>query len=102
MKFKDDKHIKLTLKQTLENLIKIDDHEAMFLKQMDRQHNLETIEGLKLHKQQRMAKETNSYLVKWIAVIGDKLGITEKVKLEDKMYKLDEIILKITKKTKIR
>ena len=63
MQFKDDKHIKLTLKQTLENLIKIDDHESLFLKQMDRQHNLERIEGLKPHKQQKMAKETNSYFI---------------------------------------
>ena len=98
MKFKDDKHIKLTLKQTLENLIKIDDHEAMFLKQMDRQHNLETIEGLKLHKQQKMAKETNSYFIKLVVIIGDKLNIHGKMRLENKMFKCCNEILKKKKR----
>jgi MFS family permease len=64
---------------------------------MDRQHNLETIEGLEPHKQQKMAKETNRHFIKWLAVIGDKLGITERVGLEYKMHKLDEDILKIDK-----
>jgi GTP pyrophosphokinase len=93
IRFEDGKRIKLTFEQTLEKLIMLGDHEAPFIKQMDRQHNLETIKGLKPHKQQKMAKETNSHFIKWIAVIGDKLGITEKVRLEDKMHKLDENIL---------
>ena len=46
IRFEDGKRITLTLEQTLEKLIKIGDHEALFIKQMDRQHNLETIEGL--------------------------------------------------------
>ena len=97
IRFEDGKRITLTLEQTLEKLIKIGDHEALFIKQMDRQHNLETIEGLKPHKQQKMAKETNRHFIKWLAVIGDKLGITERVGLEYKMHKLDEDILKIDK-----
>ena len=60
---------------------------------MDRQHNLETIEGLKPHKQQKMAKETNRHFIKWLAVIGDKLGIKSRLLLEDKMYNMDEQIL---------
>ena len=35
MKFEYNKHIKLTLKQTLKWLIRMGDYEAMFLKQMD-------------------------------------------------------------------
>jgi len=97
IRFEGGKRIKLTFEQTLEKLIKLDDHETLFAKQMDRQHNLETIEGLKPHKQQKMAKETNRHFIKWLAVIGDKLGIAEKVELEDKMHKLDENILKIDK-----
>ena len=93
IRFEDGKRITLTLEQTLEKLIKIGDHEALFIKQMDRQHNLETIEGLKPHKQQKMAKETNRHFIKWLAVIGDKLGITERVGLEYKMYRMDERIL---------
>jgi GTP pyrophosphokinase len=93
IRFEDGKRIKLTLEQTLEKLIKIGDHEALFIKQMDRQHNLETIEGLQPHKRQKMAKETNSHFIKWIAVIGDKLGIKSKLLLENKMYNMDEKIL---------
>ena len=85
VRFEDGKRIMLTLEQTLDKLIKIGDHEALFIKQMDRQHNLETIEGLKPHKQQKMAKETNRHLIKWLAVIGDKLGIKNILLLEDKM-----------------
>ncbi len=93
VRFEDGKRITLTLEQTLDRLIELGDHETLFIKQMDRHHNLETIEGLKPHKQQKMAKETNSYFIKWIAVIGDKLGITERVGLEDKIYRMDEKIL---------
>jgi len=38
-------------------LIKLGDTEALFIKQMDRQHNLETIEGLKPHKQKKWQKK---------------------------------------------
>ena len=93
IRFESGKRIKLTLEQTLEKLIKLGDHETLFIKQMDRNHNLETIEGLKPKKQQKMAKETNNHLVKWIAVIGDKLGIKSGLLLEDKMYNMDEKIL---------
>ncbi len=96
-RFEDGVWIKLTLEQTLEKLSKLGDKEATFIKQMDRYHNLETIEGLSPEKQKKMAQETNNHFIKWIAVIGDKLGITEKVDLENKMHELDEKILKDNK-----
>ncbi len=96
-RFEDGVWIKLTLEQTLEKLSKLGDKEAMFIKQMDRYHNLETIEGLSSEKQKKMAEETNNHFIKWIAVIGDKLGIIEKVGLENKMHELDEKILKDNK-----
>ena len=96
-KFKDGKWIKLTLEQTLNNLHKLNDIETMFIKQMDRQHNLDTAEGLSPDKQKKMAKETNNHLIKRVAIIGDKLAIAEKMELEDKMYKLDMQILRHTK-----
>jgi len=96
-KFKDGKWIKLTLEQTLNNLHKLNDTETMFIKQMDRQHNLDTAEGLSPDKQKKMAKETNNHLIKRVAIIGDKLAIAEKMELEDKMYKLDMQILRHTK-----
>jgi MFS family permease len=96
-RFEDGVWIKLTLEQTLEKLSKLGDKEAMFIKQMDRYHNLETIEGLSSEKQKKMAQETNNHFIKWIAVIGDKLGIIEKVGLENMMYELDKKILKDNK-----
>ena len=62
--------------------------ETLLIKQMDRVHNLETIEGLKPDKQKKMADESNNYFVKLIAIIGDKLGIHGKVNLENKIFKL--------------
>lgn len=60
---------------------------------MDRQHNLETIKGLKAGKQKKMADESNNYFVKLIVIIGDKLGIHGKVHLENKMFKLSNKVL---------
>lgn len=99
-RFEDGVWIKLTLEQTLEKLNKLGDKEAMFIKLMDRYHNLETIEGLKSEKQKKMAEETNTHFIKWIAIIGDKLGIIEKITLESKMYEIDEKILKNNKERK--
>ena len=65
---------------------------------MDRQHNLETIEGLKPHKQQKMAKETNDYFIRLIAIIGDKLNIHGNIRLENKMFKYCHNILKKKKR----
>ncbi len=61
---------------------------------MSRQHNLETVIGLKPHKQQKMAEETNNYFIKLIAIIGDKLNIHGKIHLENKMFKYCYDILK--------
>ena len=96
-RFEDGVWIKLTLEQTLEKLNKLKDVEAMFIKLMDRQHNLETIKGLSSEKQMKMAEETNNHFIKWIAIIGDKLGIIEKMDLENMMYELDKKILKDNK-----
>eukprot|EP00919_Chromeraceae_sp_WS-2016_P053265 GHVR01126460.1.p1 GENE.GHVR01126460.1~~GHVR01126460.1.p1 ORF type:complete len:580 (-),score=54.95 GHVR01126460.1:602-2341(-) len=86
-RFEDGKHIVLTLEQTLDRLTKLDDNEALFIKQMDRQHNLETIGGLKPEKQIKMAEESRDYFVRLIAIIGDKLNIYGKIHLENKMFK---------------
>ena len=97
-RFKNEEYIELTLEQTLDKLSKLGDTEALFIKQMDRQHNLETIEGLKPHKQQKMAKETNDYFIRLIAIIGDKLNIHGNIRLENKMFKYCHNILKKKKR----
>ena len=85
-RFENGKRIKLTLEETLNRLQEVGDMETLLIKQMDRVHNLETIEGLKPDKQKKMADESNNYFVKLIAIIGDKLGIHGKVNLENKMF----------------
>ncbi len=97
-RFINGKHIKLSLEKTLNNLQKLNDNEALFIKQMDRLHNLQTIEGLSLKKQKKMAKETNNSFIKLVAIIGDKLNIYGKVHLENKMFKYCNDILKRQKR----
>ena len=93
-RFENGQHIKLTFEEMLGRLQSIGDMEALLIKQMDREHNLETIEGLKPEKQRKMAEESNNYFVKLISIIGDKLGIYSKVHLENKMFKYSSSILK--------
>jgi (p)ppGpp synthase/HD superfamily hydrolase len=97
-RFENGKHIKLSFEETINRLQKLGDDEALFIKQMDRQHNLETIKGLKAGKQKKMVEESNNYFVKLIAIIGDKLGIHGNVHLENRMFKLSNESL--TKKRK--
>ena len=93
-RFENGKHIKLSFEETINRLQKLGDDEALFIKQMDRQHNLETIKGLSPHKQQKMAHETHNYFIKLIAIIGDRLNIHGKMRLENKMFKSCHDILK--------
>jgi len=93
-RFENGKHIKLTFEEMLDRLQEVGDTEALLIKQMDREHNLVTIKGLKPDKRKKMAEESNNYFVKLISIIGDKLGIHGKVNLENKMYKQCDNILK--------
>jgi len=93
-RFENGKHIKLTFEEMLGRLQSIGDIEALLIKQMDREHNLETIEGLKPEKQRKMAEESNNHFIKLLAIIGDKLGIHGKVHLENKMFKYSCGVLK--------
>ena len=93
-RFENGKHIKLTFEEILGKLQSVGDIEALFIKQMDREHNLETIEGLKPEKQRKMAEESNNHFIKLLAIIGDKLGIHGKVHLENKMFNYSGSVLK--------
>ena len=99
-RFENGNSIKLTLEETLNRLQEVGDMEALLIKQMDRVHNLETIEGLKPDRQKKMAEESNDYFVKLIAIIGDKLGIHGKINLENSMYGYScKTLEKLKKKT---
>ena len=93
-RFENGKHIKLTFEEILGKLQSVGDIEALFIKQMDREHNLETIEGLKPEKQRKMAEESNNHFIKLLAIIGDKLGIHGKLRLENNIFQLCYRILK--------
>ena len=90
----DGKEAILTLEQTLERLHKAKDYETLFVKEMDRTHNLETADGLKPEKREKMAKETTKYMLPGIAYVCEKLGIHEKVHLENRVFKPCHDILK--------
>ena len=94
IRYINSKRIKLTLKETIEELYAANDYEALFIKKFDRVHNLETIEGLSDKKKQtKMAEETNNFLVGTVALVAEKLGIHKKIYLEDKVFKIAHDIL---------
>ncbi|RST71300.1 MFS transporter [Candidatus Aquarickettsia rohweri] len=92
-RFKNGQYIKLTFEDTIKKLQLVEDNEALLIKKMDRMHNLETIRGLSPIKQKKMAEETNNYFIKFIAIIGDKLGISGQIYLENKMFQYCKDIL---------
>ena len=85
---------KMTFQETIDKLSEYDDYEATFIKLFDRVHNLETIEGLKPEKQEKMARETNNFLVTIVSKITDKLGIDDKLQLEEDLYEISEGVLR--------
>ena len=92
------KYIKLNLEKTLNKLRELNDNEALFIKQMDRLHNLQTIKGLKPEKQKKMVRETNNLFIRLVSIIGDKIGIHGQLHLENKMFKLGYDTLRKHKK----
>jgi (p)ppGpp synthase/HD superfamily hydrolase len=53
---------KISVPTVLEEAIALGDNEVLFIKAMDRAHNMETISAMKLHKQAKAKKETNDYI----------------------------------------
>ena len=92
-RYKDNKTPKITLEQLVKKLEKLGDHEALFIKEIDRLHNLDTAEGLSPSKQVKMAKESE-LLRHQIAFTADKLNIPDKIFLEQEMFKGSDVILK--------
>ena len=90
----DGKQIKMTFQETIDKLNDYGDYESAFIKFFDRVHNLETIKGLKPAKQEKMAKETSNFLVGVIAYTSDKLGIDNKLQLEEELFGISHDVLK--------
>ena len=96
----DGEEKKLTLEDTLRRLYKAKDYEGLFIKCMDREHNMQTIEGMKSEKQRKIAVETTNIMLPAITNMCEKLGIDDyrKYELEDKIFKLTNKILGEKKK----
>ncbi|MFQ3307727.1 MAG: (p)ppGpp synthase/HD superfamily hydrolase [Candidatus Midichloriaceae bacterium] len=86
--------LKLTLEEVVQNLGDSEDYETLFVKVVDRIHNLETIDGLKQEKQEKMGAETIDNLIGLISIIADKLNIYGKFHLENRIVKLSSDIAK--------
>ena len=84
---------KMQFEEVIEKLKKVEDNEALFIKEMDRLHNLQTIKGLSQEKQKKVAVETSNCMVKEVSIIADKLNIYGKVNLENKLLKYCKNIL---------
>ncbi len=87
--------IKLTLAQTIESLKAVDDKEALLIKELDRLHNLYTIDSVPSEKQKNTATETLDEIVPNIAYAVDDTNVNDKLRLEeDIIQNCDEILKK--------
>ncbi len=87
------KEYNMTLKESIQKMEKVKDYESIFIKERDRLHNLSTIKALNKAKQKKIAEETNSDLIKLIAIVGDKLNIQGTWHLENKIFDILKDIL---------
>ena len=90
---KDGNKIKLTIAALMEDLKKLDDKEAMLIKEIDRLHNLETIGNFSQEKQEDTAHETLDNIITNVAYTVDNYNIDDKLSLESKLLKECQTIL---------
>ena len=84
----DGKKIKLSLEEMMKKLYEAKDYETLFIKQVDRIHNLETIESMQPHKQKKTAEESSGILLGALSYICERLNISGKFPLESRLSKL--------------
>ncbi len=85
---------KLSLEKLIAKLKDLNDNEALFVKSIDRLHNLSTADALKESKREKMAKESE-LLRDEIAVAADRLNIPNKLLLEQEMFRYCEKIFNV-------
>ena len=85
----------LTLEETLIRLHKAKDYEGLFIKDTDRAHNMDTIEGMPPEKQRKIAIETTNTLLGTVANTCEKLGIDDarKYEVEEKLFQASHKVL---------
>lgn len=98
IRFIDGKYVKLSLDETVDHLHQTNDNEVLLIKQIDRLHNLHTIEGMEESKQREIAAETTNVLMSSVAYTAEKLNIPNKLDLENRIFEESHKTLKKTAK----
>lgn len=93
IRFESGKKVKLGLPEMIEKMYQANDNEALLIKQLDRLHNISTINIKSREKQIETAIETNNCLVTMTDYTADKLGIESKLCLENRLFKYCRDIL---------
>ena len=89
---------KLSIAETIKRIFTTEDYEALLIKGLDRVHNLQTIGVMKPEKRKEIAEETIYEIASIAAYAVDDLNINDKSKLERKLYKLSNKILRKSKR----
>jgi GTP pyrophosphokinase len=87
---KDGNKIKVSVDDLMGEMRRVDDQEALLIKEIDRLHNLYTIESMSEDKQQHTAGETMEHVIPNVAYAVDNLNLDNKLNLEDNLTNKDE------------
>ena len=77
--------VKVSVEELISDMKKADDQEALLIKEIDRLHNLVTIESMSKEKQQHTAGETMEHVMPNVAYAVDNLNLDNKLNLEDNL-----------------
>jgi GTP pyrophosphokinase len=94
-KIEGDTKVKLSLEQTVRMLHEAGDNEALLIKQVDRLHNLHTMDKRSHDKRIQTALDTGDHLIPTTSTTADKLGVGNTLSLEDKLIKYCKSLLGI-------
>ena len=87
---KDGNKYNISVDDLMGEMRRVDDQEALLIKEIDRLHNLYTIESMSEDKQQHTAGETMEHVIPNVAYAVDNLNLDNKLNLEDNLTNKDE------------
>ncbi len=79
---KDGKKYKISVDELMDKMRKVDDQESLLIKEIDRLHNLYTIDSMSEDKQQHTVDETMEHVIPNVAYSVDNLNLHNKLNLE--------------------
>jgi len=77
------KKYKISVDALMDEMRKVDDQEALLIKEIDRLHNLYTIDSMPEDKQQHTVDETMEHVIPNVAYSVDNLNLNNKLNLEE-------------------